>query len=289
MYLPCRERRFELELATSFDYHYWYYLLVLRHLLERLGRQPTLALWKDTFRAYDDGLLEEILSSGWEQSEESQGDGFEESISDSLEEFFPSPVEGVTREEAQRLVDSAPPFRQIRRKLPTLNLKRESTTYEALLLGRDGQALLAEALIDRYGKQGEFLYYDAMLLELAQGEERRVPVQDFMSTRQSRFSSKPEKPDMFSAGLEVELVRASDREVVTRVTACEWARYYQERHPRVGYLLACCLDNAVYQSLNPRLRLQRTSTLMEGGPACDFRVYALEETVLASASMESGA
>ena len=275
--LSCRERRFELELAPRLEHQYWYYLLVLRNLLQRLGREHTLTLWKDVFRAYNDALLEEILSWGWEQSEENQREGFEESLSEALTDLFPSPVEGVSSEEAGELVDSAPPFRQIRQKFPTPNLKRRSTTYEALHLGRDGLARLAEALIDRYGKQGEFLYYDAMLEELAQGEQRTVPVQDFMSNRRARFGTKLEELDIFSAGLEVELIRASDTEVVTRVTECEWARYYQERHPRVGYLLACCLDNAVYRSLNPRLRLQRTSTLMEGGPACDFRVYALEQ------------
>jgi hypothetical protein len=82
---------------------------------------------------------------------------------------------------------------------------------------------------------------------------------------------------MFSAGLEVEFVRASETEVVTRVIECEWARYYRERHPRVGYMLACALDNAAYRSFNDRLRLQRTSTLMEDGSECDFRVYAVPE------------
>ena len=48
-----------------------------------------------------------------------------------------------------------------------------------------------------------------------------------------------------------------------------------ERHPRVGYMLACALDNAAYRSFNDQIRLQRTSTLMEGGSECDFRVYAL--------------
>ena len=172
--LSCRERRFELEMAPRLEHQYRYYLVVLRNLLQRLGR-------------------------------------------------------------------------------------------------------LAETLIDRYGKQGEFLYYDTTLEELAQAEQRTVPVQEFMPNRRARFHTEPKGLDISSAGLEVEFVRASDNEVVTRVTECEWARYYQERHPRVGYLLACCLDNALYQSLNPRLRLQRTLTLMEGGPACDFRVYALEQ------------
>ena len=81
---------------------------------------------------------------------------------------------------------------------------------------------------------------------------------------------------MFSAGLEVELVRGSEQEVVTRVKECEWARYYRERHPQVGFMLACSADNAAYESFNDRIRLQRTQTLMEGGAECDFRVYAFQ-------------
>lgn len=57
---------------------------------------------------------------------------------------------------------------------------------------------------------------------------------------------------------------------------CEWARYFQERHPRVGYLMACSTDETAYRAFNPSLRLQRTQTLMEGGALCDFRIYATE-------------
>jgi hypothetical protein len=83
---------------------------------------------------------------------------------------------------------------------------------------------------------------------------------------------------MHSVGLEVEFIRGSETEVVTRVTECEWARYYRERYPQVGYMLACALDNAVYRSFKSRIRLQRDSTLMERGTECDFRVYAIEGT-----------
>ena len=98
-----------------------------------------------------------------------------------------------------------------------------------------------------------------------------------MKLRAERFSTEPDEPDMFSAGLEVDLIRASETEVVTQVKECEWARYYQEHHRRIGYMLACSLDNAAYKSFDPRIRLQRTCTIMEGGEFCDFRVYALDE------------
>jgi hypothetical protein len=280
-YVPCRARTFPLLLADRFEVHYGTYLHWLRHFLERLGREPTLAVWEEAFGDYDEELLVRILSSGWEEVEEQRSGEVEERIVDALAALFPVPVEGVPAEQARKIVEGSPPFRQIRRRLASLDLKRETTTYDALHLFSDGLALLAEAMVERYGKAGELMVYDAMLEELAR-TPRHVSVKDFMTRRYARFSTEPEEADAFSAGLEVEMIRGSQTEMVHNVKECEWARYFRERHPRVGYLLACSMDHPAYRSLNERLRLQRTCTLMEGGGACDFRVYAIAEAFVAA-------
>jgi hypothetical protein len=279
-YVPCRERTFPLTLADRFEVHYITYLHWLRHFLERLGREPALAAWEEAFGDYDEEPLLRILSSGWEGVEEQHSAEVEERLADALAALFPIPVEGVPAEEAREIVEGSPPFRQIRQRLPSLDLKRETTTYDALHLFRDGLALLAGTVIDRHDKAGELMVYDAMLEELA-GTPRQMSVEEFMLGRYARFTTEPEEADIFSAGLQVEVIRGSETEVVHNVTECEWARYFRERHPRVGYLLACSMDDPVYRSLNERLRLQRTCTLMEGGDACDFRVYAIEEAFVA--------
>jgi hypothetical protein len=278
-HVPCRERTFLLRLAEPFAVHYATYLHWLRHFLERLGRQPTLAVWEEAFGDYDELLLLRILSDGWERVEEQRSGEVEERIASTLAALFPVPVEGVSAEQAREIVEGSPPFRQIRR-LPSLDLECATTTYETLHLFRDGLALLAEAMIDRHGKAGELMVYDAMLEELAR-RPRQMDVDDYMSRRYARFSTEPKEADIFSAGLEVEVVRGSETEVVTRVVECEWARYYRERHPRVGYLMACSVDAPACRSLNERIRLQRTCTLMEGGTECDFRVYAIEKASIA--------
>jgi hypothetical protein len=275
-YTPCRERTFPLRLAQEFEYHYYGYLHWLKHLLERLGRECTLAVWREAFADFDAAPLSDLLSAAWEPIDEGEGADADDFIASLLEEVFPLPVEAVSPEEARDIINGTPPFPQIRQRFSALNVKRETTTYEALHLFRDGLALLAETLIDQHGKQGEFIAYDAMLAELAAAGIPGQEVADFMAKRQARFSSEPDKADMFTAGLEVEFIRGSENEVVTLVKECEWARYFRERHPRVGYLLACGLDNAMYGAFNERIRLQRTSTLMEGGSACDFRVYAVD-------------
>ena len=37
-YIPCRERAFTLSLADDFEYHYWYYLHWLKHLISTQHR-----------------------------------------------------------------------------------------------------------------------------------------------------------------------------------------------------------------------------------------------------------
>jgi hypothetical protein len=282
--IPCRERTFELSLSAEVPYHAWRYLSWLKHVLERLGRQAALDLWVDALDDYDDLLLLDILSTGWEEFEADETPCTEGQLRDVAVELFNTPVEGMIPGQVRAILENTPPFAHIRRRFPNLNVRRQVTTYDALHLFHDSLALLVEKLIERYGKQGELIAYDALLEQCSPSAAPRMSVEEYLSQRAARFRSSPGKPDMFTAGLEVELVRASDTEVVTLVTECEWARYYQERHPSVGYLLACSLDNAAYRSINGRLRLQRTSTLMEGGDACDFRVYA----VAAAAEHESG-
>jgi len=108
-----------------------------------------------------------------------------------------------------------------------------------LHLRYDGLACFAEALIDRYGKQDEFIIYDLMKEErLASSQGYPGSVEDFIKN----FTSEVKTPNLFTAGLEMEVISKSEREAFMVVRECEWARYYQERHPRVGHLMACSTD-----------------------------------------------
>jgi hypothetical protein len=279
-YLPCRERTFLLQLVFSFEEIYIRRLRWLRYFLERLGRDNALTVWKDAFQDYDDELLMRILNTGWEETLENRVEEMEKRIAEFVAMQFPVPVEGVSGKEAREIIDCTPPFKQIRECFPTLEVKREIKFYEALHLGWDGLALIAEEMLERYGKEGELMVYDAKLAELCAVGRRKLEVEEFMTRRVAQYSAEPEEARMFSAALKAEVVKGTDNEVVTRITECEYARYYREHHPRVGYLMCCSGDNAAYHLSNKRIRLQRTTTLMEGGTECDFRVYALEEALV---------
>ena len=275
-YIPCKDRVFPLQLAPEYGEFYETYIYWLKHLLERLGREPTLKIWQVAFEDFDDNLLSDILSTGWEQVINSEPIDVQTEIATLINEVFPGAVDGVSGEQAKEIIDTTPPFKQINANLSHIDVIKQITTFNALHLFFDGLALLTETLIDLHGKQGELIAYDALLEQWTERQPNTIDAAEFMKLRAARFSSEAGEPDMFSAGLEVEFIHASDTEVVTQVKECEWARYYQERHPRVGYLLACSLDNAAYQSFNQRIRLQRSSTIMEGAQICDFRVYTLD-------------
>jgi hypothetical protein len=269
-YIPCRERLFPFRInAANF---YAPYLRWLTHLGERLGIQNTLSIWKNTFNEYDDALLMTILSSGWHKPLSDETDP-QESIDNLVAESLSATNLDVSGAEVSGAIENTPPIPQIRRHFSNRTMEKEITAFEALHLRFDGPAHLAETIIGMYGKQGELIVYDMMVegrLAAAKGETGSVA--DFIDD----FTVESGKPSLFTAGLQSELVSKTNREAVLLVRECEWARYFQERHPSVGYLMACSTDEVAYKAFNSSLRMQRTQTLMEGGEFCDFRVYTID-------------
>lgn len=270
--IPCPQRTFPLKLVSWLPARYVSYLRWLRHLVERLGPGHVLALWQEVFETYHDDLLRGILTTGWNEVAQDEAIDVEAAIAALPARFFPVARAGIGKEKARQLVEQMPPISQIRRSFASFNVWRETTAYEAIHLGRDGLARLAEAVIRSFGKQGELIVYDVLREErVAAAGGKTGSVAEFIAD----FVREPESASLFTAGLDSEILRVSTQEVVLHVRACEWARYFQERHPQVGYLMACSTDEAAYRAFNDNLRLQRTSTLMEGGRMCDFRIYAV--------------
>ncbi|MDR1051233.1 MAG: L-2-amino-thiazoline-4-carboxylic acid hydrolase [Deltaproteobacteria bacterium] len=61
------------------------------------------------------------------------------------------------------------------------------------------------------------------------------------------------------------------------VTRCKYAETYRQMGlARLGFLLSCGRDGAYMEGYAPKVKMTRTTTIMEGGRICDFR-YSLEE------------
>jgi hypothetical protein len=265
------DRRFDLALSHELAGTLAAYATTYRHLLERLGIEATNDLW-NALPDTPDELTRRILSREARPEAEPLSDA---GMCESVERIFASPVRGVTAEQALAFLRGKPPFSFIADAVPSVQGVLSLTTYEWLHLFRDARACISELAIARYGKAAEFMIYDALLGEAAGWD--RIPADEFMQQRLARYQTTPETQNAFSAGLDIDLVRGDEREIVAHVTRCEWARYFRERHPSVGYLLACALDDPMYRLLCDGVRFQRRSTLMEGGPYCEFCFYRTEE------------
>jgi hypothetical protein len=252
---------------------YGLYLRWLRHLGERFGWQNTLSIWQAAYVDYDDTFTWKILSSGWKKVT-AEGKQPGEIIQGLFDESFSFTHLGVSNLEVRNLVDLAPPIAQIKQLYSLDVVEKDIPAYDALHIRFDGLACLAEGLMVKYGKQAELVIYDLMVeSRLASAKGETGSVEQFIQN----FASEEDSPSLFTAGLTSELISQSRDEVVLHIRECEWARYFRDRHPQVGYLLACSTDEVAYKAYNQNLRMQRTQTLMEGDQMCDFRIYAVEK------------
>ncbi len=80
--------------------------------------------------------------------------------------------------------------------------------------------------------------------------------------------------EMWKAGgaLEIKPQEADDKKLVFKVTRCRYAEMYRELGlQELGEVLSCGRDAAFARGFNPKIGMKRTTTLMSGGPCCDFR------------------
>jgi len=133
----------------------------------------------------------------------------------------------------------------------------ELTQFLAKEIGKD-------KFIEMLKKDGEEL-----AKREAQKELKTLPANDFATFR----SGIREKPDRFwEHVLTSAIVEDTDRAIEQKVTECLWAKTYREAGAAdLGYFLCCYEDFPSATAFNPKLKLIRTKTLMQGDDCCNFR------------------
>jgi hypothetical protein len=77
--------------------------------------------------------------------------------------------------------------------------------------------------------------------------------------------------------LKIEVRRKTDTEYDFDVVRCRYAEMYREMGlGEIGHLLSCQRDGSFCEGYDPKLKMTRTQTIMQGASHCDFR-YTYDE------------
>ena len=72
--------------------------------------------------------------------------------------------------------------------------------------------------------------------------------------------------------LELEVQERTARTFRFHVVRCRYAELYQEMGlGEIGHLLSCNRDGAFCEGYDPKLKLERSQTIMQGASHCDFK------------------
>lgn len=135
---------------------------------------------------------------------------------------------------------------------------------------------LARALEKEWGKEKLETFLKKMAksdgLKIGEKQKKQTPDNSF-STYVNQF-----KGEGYKKTLTMDIVEDTDKVFEIKVKECLWASAF--RHARmghVGYAYVCFADYAWAQGFNPKIKLIRDKTLMQGHDCCNHR-YVLEET-----------
>jgi hypothetical protein len=83
-------------------------------------------------------------------------------------------------------------------------------------------------------------------------------------------------PPLFQHALEAEILEDTPAVFEFRISRCLWAKTFrQDNAADLGYAIICHPDFGVAAGYNPKLKLTRPKTLMQGDDCCHFR-YEME-------------
>jgi hypothetical protein len=143
-----------------------------------------------------------------------------------------------------------------------------------ILVRREIEALLAVPLIrgfmEEVGREKAMDIVGNVIRDLALQSGRLLATLSGGNSMESLAKGVP----LFSQGgaLEIDVLEAGRDKISMNVTRCRYAEMYKEHGmEEFGYLLSCGRDFSLVEGFNPKIRLTRTQTIMEGADHCDFR------------------
>ncbi len=77
----------------------------------------------------------------------------------------------------------------------------------------------------------------------------------------------------------MEVLAETDRQFDFNIQRCGYAEMYKKMGlGEIGHLLSCQRDGALCEGYDPKIKMTRTQTIMEGASHCDFRFSYRQES-----------
>ena len=150
---------------------------------------------------------------------------------------------------------------------------------EALVLGP-----MIRAFEEEIGQERAHAVARRVIIKIA--EEQGHALSERMGGEDLTAFSKSKDPWVRGGALETDTLEDNNSKVSFNVTRCRYAEMYRELGMAdLGGIFSCGRDGALSTGFNPRIKLARSQTIMEGASHCDFR-YTIEKDDAASSKGE---
>ena len=126
-------------------------------------------------------------------------------------------------------------------------------------------------MVEQLGEEKASAILDAAIRKAAVAEGRYFAEKTGGATSMADFIKLYENWTADGA-LEMKVLRADDTAFDFDITRCRYAESYKEMGlGKIGHLLSCNRDGTFCEGYDPKLKLERTQTIMQGASHCDFR------------------
>lgn len=143
---------------------------------------------------------------------------------------------------------------------------------------------MSTSIIDATRIQARIVIPIVKALEKEIGKERaheivgRAIAENYVSWREKRGFEENAHPAIEAAGnspsfpVEKEVVENTNEAYGHNIVGCQFADFFRSiGEPEIGALMTCGVDFAAEARMRPDWDFDRTQTLMQGAPCCDFR------------------
>lgn len=144
-----------------------------------------------------------------------------------------------------------------------------------ILTRREIEARIAGPLIRAYakeiGEQKAIAIAQSVITKLAR--EHGAQLAEMVGGNSLQHLSEIDRVFSSDNSQDIEVLEETKSKSISNVTRCAYVDMYKELDMLdLGYVLSCGRDFEMIRGFNPKMKLRRTKTLMEGYDHCDFYI-----------------